>query len=221
MTEFFNEAALVDDFNDEAREYLNILQENSSWSSVKKEAQSALKLLLKEQRYIQFHSTYKRYGVSTVGASYLYDVPLYKQGNLSPFRGKRVRIVCVGSGRHTDRVYMAGVVADTPTELIVTKLVMQYTFPLFADSLEIIYKSRRFRVVSAPKKLSLMSSFRDSEAVDFSNWEAILLDGKLNKAIAVMRNLTESKIEVRHLRWHPSVTHEYPSIRAAIDGMAY
>lgn len=138
MTEFFNEAALKDDFNDEARELLNILQENSPWSAGKKEAQSALKLLLKEQRYIQFNSTYKRYGISTVGASYLYDVPLYKQGNLSPFRGKRVRIVCVGIGRHTDRVYMAGVVADTPTELIVTKLVRQYTFPLFADSLEII-----------------------------------------------------------------------------------
>ena len=220
MTEFFNEAALKDDFNDEARELLNIFQENSPWSAGKKEAQSALKLLLKEQRYIQFHSTYKRYGISTVGASYLYDVPLYKQGNLKPFRGKRVRIVCVESGRHTDRVYMAGVVAETPTELIVTKLVRQYTFPLFADSLEIIYKSQRFRVVSAPKKLSLMSSFRDSEPVDFSNWEAILLDGKLNKAIAVIRNLTESKIEVRHLRWHPNVSREYSSIRAAIDDLA-
>ena len=220
MTEFFNEAALVDDFNDEAREYLNILQENSSWSSVKKEAQSALKQLFKKQHYIQFNSTYKRYGVSKVGESYLYDVPLYKQGNLKPFRGKRVRIVCVESGRHTDRVYMAGVVAETPTELIVTKLVREYTFPLFADSLEIIYKSQRFRVVSAPQKLFLISSFRDGEAVDFSKWEAILLDGKLNKAIAVMRNLTESKIEARHLRWHPNVSREYCSIRAAIDDLA-
>jgi hypothetical protein len=43
----------------------------------------------------------RTYLVHQVGQSFLYDVPLNKRGRLAAFRGKRVRLVCLGSGTFT------------------------------------------------------------------------------------------------------------------------
>ena len=36
------------------------------------------------------------------------DLPPKRKGYLSPYKGKRVRVLCIGSGRHSDREYAAG-----------------------------------------------------------------------------------------------------------------
>ena len=60
--------------------------------------------------YIRFWGHYRRYNVETVGESYLYKVPGNKRGNLKPFRGNTIRIVCVGHKRFY-RGIMAGQIA--------------------------------------------------------------------------------------------------------------
>jgi hypothetical protein len=58
-------------------------------------------------KLVKFHS-YKlvevrkdAYLISRVGESYQYVVPNKKRGLLEPFRGKRVRLVCIYNGRWT------------------------------------------------------------------------------------------------------------------------
>lgn len=215
------ETILPDTHTDEALHLIKALSVLGGFTAEKRQAQSELQKILKKQGYISFLSTYRRYLVSTVGASYLYDVPLYKKGNLESFKGKRVRVVCVASGPHTERTYMAGVVGDTPPELVVERLERKYDFPAFAETLKIQYKSPRFRAVEITPKLSIITEFRGGEAVDLNGWDALLLDGKLGTAVATLRLEGESgAVEARHLSWHPSVSHRYDSIRAAIEEIA-
>jgi len=47
-----------------------------------------------------------RYHISQIGAACLFDVSENRRGFFKPFRGQRVRMVCIGSGRYK-RVYMA------------------------------------------------------------------------------------------------------------------
>jgi len=216
-----DQTVLPDTLNDEAQPLIAELLDPVGWTAAKKEAQQKLRKMLLQKGYISFSSTYRRYLVSTVGASYLYDVPLYKKGNLESFKGKRVRVVCVASGPHTERTYMAGVVGDTPTELVVERLERKYDFPPFAEKLRVLYKSPRFRAVEIAPKLSIITEFRGGEAVDLNCWDALLLDGKLGMAVATLRLEGDAgAVEARHLRWHPSVSHRYDSIRAAIEEIA-
>lgn len=211
---------LPDNINDEAQEYINILNTPGGWSEAKKIVQQQLLQLLEKDKYISFISNYKRYLVSTVGASYLYDVPLYKRGHLARFAGKRVRVICIKSGRHTDRTYMAGIVGVTPPELLIQKLIRKYSFPAYTENLPRIYESPRFRLVEISEKLSLLNEYRRGESVEMKGWEALLLDGKLGKPIAIFRSGADGAVIAKHLRWHSSVTHNYESIRAAIEEIA-
>ena len=67
-------------------------------------------LNMKEIGYIEFPGQSQNWFLSRIGDSYLYDVPLNKQGRLKPFRGHRVRVICIGSGKRFERMYMAGAV---------------------------------------------------------------------------------------------------------------
>ena len=62
---------------------------------------------LRKGRRIEFVSDYSKYQLARVGASGLYDVPKNKRGHLSCFRGKTIRLVCIGSGPHFVREYIA------------------------------------------------------------------------------------------------------------------
>jgi hypothetical protein len=63
-----------------------------------------------EVQYIEFTARTTIYGTWRIGESLLFNVPLNRRGALTVFRGKAIRVVCVGSGRYT-RQLMAGVVA--------------------------------------------------------------------------------------------------------------
>lgn len=64
--------------------------------------------MLGRKHYITFVGHPARYHLTQIGQSCLMDVPGNKRGHLSAFRGKRIRLVCVSSGRF-DRQLMAGV----------------------------------------------------------------------------------------------------------------
>jgi len=104
------------------------MSDDDTWTSNKSALREELVSLLKKRRYVSFIGSPYKYYAQRVGDSYLYDVPLYKQGWLKRFRGKRVRIVCVGSGKYK-RDYMAGAVASKPKESVVERLAHKYDFP--------------------------------------------------------------------------------------------
>ena len=99
---------IKDSFSDEI---LDLLQESSKFPTMAVERRAVIEqaiALMEKKGYISFAGQTQNHFLSRVGTSYLYDVPKGKTGHLKPFRGKRVRVVCVGSGKHSERQYMAG-----------------------------------------------------------------------------------------------------------------
>jgi len=98
---------ILDDFKDDIRPLLRRLNQRTNWNAISKENLRLLIEALEKKNYITFVGHTNRYHLRNVGESCLYDIPTNRRGALEVFRVKRVRIVCVRSGRY-DRVLMAG-----------------------------------------------------------------------------------------------------------------
>jgi hypothetical protein len=61
--------------------------------------------------YVQIRGSYQSYNLSRIGQSCQYDIPLDRRGALIPFRGMRVRVVCVENTGRSGRVFLAGPVS--------------------------------------------------------------------------------------------------------------
>ena len=83
------------------------LQAIPTFTRAKRDVLERLLELLKHSGYKMFNGKAARYGFGPIGASYLYQVPEDKRGHLEPYRGRLVRLVCVGSGIF-DRNIMVG-----------------------------------------------------------------------------------------------------------------
>ncbi len=99
---------LPDPLTDNAGILIKALQDRTTWSAEQKGLLEQLIHMLGRKRYITFVGHPARYHLTQIGQSCLMDVPTNKRGHLSAFRGKRIRLVCVSSGRF-DRQLMAGV----------------------------------------------------------------------------------------------------------------
>jgi hypothetical protein len=75
------------------------LQAIPRWNGAKIKLRADLYAMLKFYGYRSFSTDTRDYHLHRVGQSYQYEVPLDKRGHLQPFRGKRVRLVCVWNGR--------------------------------------------------------------------------------------------------------------------------
>ena len=168
---------LDDDLADDISVILSAIASEASWTKKKAQLKAELLDLLADRKYISFTGCPHRYGISRVGESYLLDVPLYQQGALKPFRGKRVRLVCVRSGRYK-RGYSAGVVADTPQALIVSKLAYDYSFPRQVLEYSPIYKSRRYLVIQPEKSIRIEAQNEQDGCVNLEQWDSVLFDGR-------------------------------------------
>jgi hypothetical protein len=111
---------IKDNIKDEAWPYLLRLNKRTSWNDASKDHLEELKVFLRSKNYISFVGHPNRYHLTRIGDSCLYDVPTFKKGVLTGFRGKRIRVVCVSSGRY-DRLLMAGAVGVTPKNKIKIK----------------------------------------------------------------------------------------------------
>ena len=87
------------------------LQSIPTFTKAKRAVVERLIGLLNQSGYKMFNGKANRYGFGPIGASYLYRVPGDKRGHLEPYRGKLVRLVCVGSGIF-DRNIMVGEYKD-------------------------------------------------------------------------------------------------------------
>lgn len=72
----------------------------SSWTGEKRRLREELDALCAHEGYVGFEADPRDYAVHRVGQSFLYDVPEGKRGRLAKFCGKRVRIVCLWSGKY-------------------------------------------------------------------------------------------------------------------------
>ena len=52
--------------------------------------------MLTKEKYLFFDGSYKSYELSKVGESCFFDVAETRKGHLSLFRGKKVRLICLG-----------------------------------------------------------------------------------------------------------------------------
>ena len=109
---------LEDVVDDAVRPYLSAFQRAAKSSVAKADAKAELVSVLERHQYIQFVGHYWRYLASSVGDSYLYDVPMNKRGNLNRFRGQRVRVFCISSGDNRDRMYKAGAVITSSDDTV-------------------------------------------------------------------------------------------------------
>ncbi len=104
------EEIIEDDKIDEIGNKISQVQSLVPGSKDKREAIVELCDMMRDCKYAEFDSDAKNYAVIRVGESFICDVPLNKTGHLKSFRGRRIRVVCVGSGKYNKRSYMAGVV---------------------------------------------------------------------------------------------------------------
>lgn len=102
------ELQLPDPLTDNAGILIKALQDRNTWGAEQKGLLDQLIQMLERKRFITFVGQPARYHLTQIGQSCLMDVPANKRGHLSAFRGKRIRLVCVSSGRF-DRTLMAGV----------------------------------------------------------------------------------------------------------------
>jgi hypothetical protein len=105
------EEQIPDVVKDDVSMLIEKLNDRKNWNDESKEKLAKLIKLLEKKRYIFFSGSPYRYHLYQVGNSCLYDIPMNRRGHLSIFRGKRVRIVCVSSGRYS-RTLAAGAVNE-------------------------------------------------------------------------------------------------------------
>jgi hypothetical protein len=104
---FKPEAKIIDPLSDQIGKLIEKIRAIPNWTKEKNGLRQSLISLLEKNRYISFCGHVDKYHISCVGESCLYDVPTNRRGHLKVFRGKRIRLVCIWSGRY-DRLYMAG-----------------------------------------------------------------------------------------------------------------
>ena len=214
------ELILDDDFEDDVYPLLQELDNITSWNKQAHQLKQSLQSLLETKGYIRIAtSNPTRYHVTSIGSSYLYDVPMDKRGHLTPFRGHRVRIVCTGSGSHTWREVMVGKVYETPPEKIVIKRTRTYVFPDYVSAFHCRYKSPRYRIIDIPFNSPMTFLSWKNEVIDMKGYSSLLIDGTLNAPIASIRFNEDKTIGLKiagHLRGG-----DHKTLREAIDWANY
>lgn len=91
---------IIDPCSDEAGQLMVEMGKIPTWTKAKRALHTKLISLLKINKHTCFIGHVDKYHLSIVGESCLYNVPDNRRGHLSIFRGKLIRLVCIGSGRY-------------------------------------------------------------------------------------------------------------------------
>jgi hypothetical protein len=96
----------VDNIPDEVGKMLRELSAIPTWTNKKHQIAASLIKLLKTKKYFFFSGNKRTYGMGSTGEHFLYRVPDNQKGNLSLYKNKRVRIICLGgSEAYGVRIY--------------------------------------------------------------------------------------------------------------------
>ena len=101
---------IPENFNDEIGSVLKQINQIKTNTKIRQELVSDVINIGKKQKYIFFVGYTHRYFIGRIGQSFIYNVPKNKKGNLEKFKGKTIRVICIGSGIRFIREYMAGVI---------------------------------------------------------------------------------------------------------------
>ena len=101
---------LTDNEDDKIGNILKQIREIKTFTKRKRELISEVINTGKKQKYLSFGGYTHRYFIGRIGQSFIYNVPKNKKGNLEKFKGKTIRVICIGSGIRFIREYMAGVI---------------------------------------------------------------------------------------------------------------
>jgi hypothetical protein len=203
---------IKDNIKDEVWLYLARLNNRKNWNGESKETLQQLKDLLNQEKYKSFIGHPDRYHLTRIGDSCLYDVPTYRKGALAEFRGQRIRVVCMSSGRY-ERLLMAGFVGKTPRNKIKVKAKITYVFPETGDH-ETIYLGRRYKVISAKGEFPIVTYQGSDETIALESCDLIMLDGKECCPIATFKYDPASKLIRRLVGW--SFAETFLDLREAI-----
>jgi len=207
---------IKDTINDEISPFLRQLNKRKKWNNESKENLKILIQILERKKYKSFIGHPSRYHLTKIGDSCLYDVPTYRKGVLAEFRGKRIRLICISSGRY-DRHLMAGIVSETPISKIKIKEKIQYVFPDIGDH-EIVYLGKRYMLINS-KGHSPIELYQGSfDSIDLDSCNLILLDGKECCPIAIFQQISE-KVFIGSLI-NINYKNSFSSVREAVTGMA-
>ena len=80
---------------------------HETWTKEKREALEEIEQYLRGRGYKSFRGHYSRYLFQRIGDSALYKVPDNKRGYLEPYRGRWVRLICIGQDSFY-RFYLVG-----------------------------------------------------------------------------------------------------------------
>jgi len=207
---------IKDTINDEISPFLRQLNKRKKWNNESKENLKILIQILERKKYKFFIGHPSRYHLTKIGDSCLYDVPTYRKGVLAEFRGKRIRLICISSGRY-DRHLMAGIVSETPISKIKIKEKIQYVFPDIGDH-EIVYLGKRYMLINS-KGHSPIELYQGSfDSIDLDSCNLILLDGKECCPIATLTFGNNKSLSGNLLG--RTNKENYKSIVEAIKGLA-
>lgn len=103
---FNPEDKIEDPCTDEAGQLMHAMHKIPTWTKAKRAIHISLIGLLETQKHIYFRGHLDKYHLGVIGSSCFYNVPDNRRGHLSIYRGKTIRLVCLGTGRH-DRLYLA------------------------------------------------------------------------------------------------------------------
>jgi hypothetical protein len=92
--------------NDAAGQLMKEMHKIPTWTKAKRALYNSLVELLESQKHIYFRGHVDKYHLSVIGDSCFYNVPDSRRGHLSIYRGKTIRIICLGTGQY-DRLYLA------------------------------------------------------------------------------------------------------------------
>lgn len=206
---------IIDDIVDDVRPYLDALAARTGWNSEARSGLKALMKILEKKNYKLFVGHPGRYHLTGIGNSCLYDVPSDRKGFLTEFRGKRIRMVCVSSGRY-ERELMAGVVGITPAHLVTKRDKPRYVFPSVGDH-EIAYLGRRYMLIKSAGTSAIELQQGSLEFIDLTACDFILIDGKASCPIATLKYKNDIELVGTLIGWRHGK--KFPSITDAIRGM--
>lgn len=94
------ENADADEIDDAVGNLCRTISAIETWNGEKKRNGERLMKLISDENYKVFDGDVRTYGLGWIGESVVLNVEDKQRGHLQEFRGTKVRIVCVGTGRY-------------------------------------------------------------------------------------------------------------------------
>jgi UDP-2,3-diacylglucosamine pyrophosphatase LpxH len=98
-----------DSYKDELAVSIAQLEKLETWDAEAKQLFKKIERLCQRKKFIFFTGDFRDYHLTRKGQSAIYDVPMNQRGKLEKFRGKRVRVICMGGwDSYAGRWFYAG-----------------------------------------------------------------------------------------------------------------